>query len=89
MFRHPCLMIAVAFPFAFSVAMQTAQAQNSNPAAKRYEAFAACQRHADKAVRVMRTAKEQMNHYLIFGKCVEKRGYSMGGQLKTSPSGPP
>jgi len=87
MFGQPCVTIAVGFLFAFSVAIQGAQAQSS--AAKRYEAFAACQRHADQAVPTMRTAKEQMNHYLIFGKCVEKRGYGMGGQLHTSPRGPP
>src|ERR1700730_9170388 len=37
-------------------------------------AYAACQREADAAVPGMKTTKDQMNHYLRFGACMEKRG---------------
>ena len=40
-------------------------------------AYAACQREGDAAVPVMRTTKDQMNHYLRFGACMEKRGFPL------------
>src|ERR1700730_10409821 len=40
-------------------------------------AYAAGQREAAAAVPVMSTTKDQMNHYLRFGACMEKRGFPL------------
>jgi hypothetical protein len=47
-------------------------------AAKRTVAFAACHKEADSAVPVLRTEQDDMNHYLVFSVCLEKRGYTIG-----------
>jgi hypothetical protein len=49
-------------------------------AAKRQAAFAACRREADIAVptSTLKTEQDEMNHYLFFSVCLEKRGYTLG-----------
>jgi hypothetical protein len=45
---------------------------------KRTAAFAACHKEADSAVPVLKTEQDDMNHYLVFSVCLEKRGYTVG-----------
>jgi hypothetical protein len=40
-------------------------------------AYAACQKEADAAFPRLNTTQDQMNHYLRFGACMEKRGYPL------------
>jgi hypothetical protein len=68
--------VFLVFVLVFSTTMSAAQAQTS--AQKRYSVFAACQRAADKAVPAMRSGKDQMDHYITMGVCVEKHGYRLG-----------
>ena len=41
------------------------------------KAYAACQKEADAAFPTLRTTRDQMNHYLRFGDCMEKRGFPL------------
>jgi hypothetical protein len=52
------------------------------PAQKRTTAFAACHKEADSAVPVLRTEQDDMNHYLVFSVCLEKRGYAIGDNAR-------
>jgi hypothetical protein len=54
-----------------------ASAQQTD-AQKRNAAFAACHRDADSAVPVLKSEQDEMNHYLVFSVCLEKRGYTLG-----------
>jgi hypothetical protein len=62
----------VGIAFAMPAAAQQTDAQ------KRNAAFAACHREADSAVPAQRTEQDEMNHYLVFSVCLEKRGYNLG-----------
>jgi invasion protein IalB len=49
---------------------------------KRQAAFVACHKEADSAVPVLRTEQDDMNHYLVFSVCLEKRGYNVGANAR-------
>jgi hypothetical protein len=59
--------LAAAFP---------AYAQSTDQ--KMRTAFSACQKEADKAVPVRDTTQQEMNHYVVFSSCLEKRGFNIG-----------
>ena len=74
--RHSVIAASVlgiaALAAAFPAAAQQSDAQ------KRNAAFAACHKEADSAVPTLRSEQDEMNHYLVFSVCLEKRGYQLG-----------
>jgi hypothetical protein len=78
--RHS-LVAASVLSIAALAAAFPASAQQSE-AQKRTAAFAACHREADSAVPTLRTEQDDMNHYLVFSVCLEKRGYTIGSNAK-------
>jgi hypothetical protein len=74
--RHSLIAASVLSIAALAAAFP-ASAQQSD-AQKRNAAFAACHKEADTAVPVLRTEQDEMNHYLFFSVCLEKRGFTLG-----------
>ena len=70
-----CMVIA-AIAAAFPACAQQTDAQ------RRTAAFADCRKEADRAVPTLRTAQDDMNHYIVFSTCLEKRGYVVGAAAK-------
>jgi hypothetical protein len=68
--------VSVVLGIALAAVAQAAPAQTA-AAAKREVTFAACQKEADTTV-PMRTTQDQMNHYLVWASCLEKRGITLG-----------
>jgi hypothetical protein len=64
------------------IAFAMPAAAQQNDAQKRIAAFAACHKEADSAVPVLRTEQDDMNHYLVFSVCLEKRGYTLGDNAR-------
>ena len=76
MTRFHTMSVIVASLMGIALALPASAQQTE--AAKRNAAFAACHREADSAVPAQRTEQEEMNHYIVFSTCLEKRGYALG-----------
>jgi hypothetical protein len=74
--RHSLVAASVVGLAALAAAFPASAQQND--AQKRNAAFAACHREADSAVPALRSEQDEMNHYLVFSVCLEKRGYALG-----------
>jgi hypothetical protein len=78
MFSNTRSVIAASVLGIAALAAAFPAAAQQNDAVKRNAAFAACHKEADSAVPTLRSEQDEMNHYLVYSVCLEKRGYTLG-----------
>ena len=74
--RHHLIVASVIGVAALAAALPASAQQTE--VQKRNAAIGACQREADSAVPRLQTTQDEMNRYLVFAACAEKRGYHFG-----------